>query len=66
MMLLLDTVQSSSWQRLVYLPAGVLASVLLWVWWPKSESQWRRWWIAWAAFCGYLTAIYVLFGFRFP
>lgn len=42
----LDVTNFSNWPEwlkvLVLVPHGILASVACWLWWPKSEKEWRK------------------------
>ena len=48
-------------QVLVVGPHGVLLSALVWLWWPKSDKGWRRFWFVSA----YLVAFYLFMHFVF-
>ena len=37
-------------QLLVMVPHAVLATVLLWIWWPKTPRDWLRWFACGAYF----------------
>jgi hypothetical protein len=44
-------------QVLVVVPHAVLATVLLWLWWPKSDREWLRF----LACAAYLLLFYFVF-----
>ena len=53
------------WLQVVVIgPPGVLASLMLWVWWPKSDREWRRFGIAAGCVIVYFGAIYLVFGWK--
>ena len=51
-------------QVLVIGPPGVLASLMLWVWWPKSDREWRRFGIVLGCLIVYFGTIYLVFGWK--
>jgi len=51
-------------QVLVIGPHAILAGVLLWVWWPKSDKEWRKFGILIAYQTFFWTALYFVFGFK--
>jgi len=48
-------------QALVLVPHGLLASVMCWIWWPKSEKGWTRF----GLLCGYLILFFSIMHFVF-
>ena len=50
-------------QVVVFLPHAVLATILLWLWWPKEDDEWLRF-LAWAAYLlGFYLVMRFVFGF---
>jgi hypothetical protein len=54
---LLNVTTFSNWPEwlklLVFVPHGILASVTCFLWWPKSQKEWRRF--------GFVTAYLLVF-----
>ena len=48
-------------QMLVLVPHGLLASVMCWIWWPKSEKEWTRF----GLLCEYLILFFSIMHFAF-
>ena len=51
-------------QLLVFGPHAILMGVLLWVWWPKSDKEWRRFGILLAYLIAFYLTMYLVFGFK--
>jgi CHASE2 domain-containing sensor protein len=51
-------------QWLILVPNGLLASVMCWVWWPKSDREWRRFGILAAYLIAFYSTLYLVFGFK--
>ncbi len=51
-------------QFLVLGPHAILAGVLLWVWWPKSDKERRRFGILAAYQVLFWATLYFVFGYR--
>jgi hypothetical protein len=56
--------QWPSWvQFLVFGPHAILMGILTWVWWPKTNKDWRRFGIAFAYLIVFYLVMYYVFGF---
>jgi len=51
-------------QFLVFGPHAILAGVLLWVWWPKSDKEWRKFGILLAYLISFYALMDFVFGFK--
>jgi hypothetical protein len=51
-------------QVLVFGPPAIINGILLWVWWPKSKREWRRFEITFACLILFYLSMYFVFGFR--
>jgi hypothetical protein len=48
-------------QALVLVPHGILGSLAFWLWWPKSDKEWRKFGFVSA----YLIVFYLVMRFVF-
>jgi len=48
-------------QALVVVPHGLLGFVAFWLWWPKSDKEWRKFGLV----AAYLLAFYLIMHFVF-
>ena len=51
-------------QVLVFGPPAIINGILLWVWWPKSDREWRRFGITLACLIAFYLTMYLVFGFK--
>ena len=51
-------------QVLVVGPHGILLGALVWVWWPKSDKDWRRFWFVAAIYSFFIWSCTSFFTFR--
>lgn len=53
-----------SWvQMLVFGPHAILMAILTWVWWPKSNKEWKRFGLVFAYLVVFYLVMYFVFGF---
>jgi len=50
-------------QFLVFAPHAVLMGFLTWVWWPKTEREWKRFGLVLAYLLVFYLVMYFVFGF---
>ena len=46
---------------MVVAPHGILASVALWLWWPKSDKEWKRFGFAVAYLLLFVAVMHFVF-----
>jgi len=51
-------------QILVFGPHAILMGILTWVWWPKSNKEWRRFGYVFAYLLVFYLVMYYVFHFR--
>lgn len=51
-------------QFVVVAPNALLAAFACWVWWPKSDREWRRFGLVAAYLVVFFSILHFVFGFR--
>ena len=51
-------------QILIFLPHGLLASFMCWLWWPKSDRSWRRFGFLALYLLVFLLVMHYVFGLK--
>lgn len=50
-------------QFLVMAPNGLLAGIACWIWWPKSDREWRKFGLVAAYLIVFLSVMHFVFKF---